>query len=72
LKFDWRKYLPLYVGDSASDEVAFDWVNKRQGISVNVGKERLSAAQFYIESPDTAVKFLKQLIVLIKEKNGQK
>jgi trehalose-phosphatase len=68
LKIDWHKCFVLYAGDSTSDEDAFDWVNQHHGISVNVGKNRPSAAQFNIDSPAGAAELLKQLVTICQSR----
>jgi trehalose-6-phosphatase len=62
---DLDKVLILYIGDSDSDEPAFKWVNKQQGITVRVGLSSQSSAQFKINSQKEVEDILKMLITRI-------
>jgi len=66
LRIDWQHWLPLYAGDSPSDEPAFKWVNDRQGISLHVGRQNESIAEYQIESPAQMTEFLAELVKLAK------
>ncbi len=57
LEMNLDKSVILYIGDSASDEPAFEWVNNHQGISVRVGKDAKSIAQFEINTPKEVEEF---------------
>jgi len=64
LQIDWQDWVPLYAGDSRSDEPAFKWVNDRQGISIYIGTDNGSTAKFQIESPAQMPEFLAKLVKL--------
>jgi trehalose-phosphatase len=66
LHIDWQHWLPLYAGDSQSDEPAFKWVNDRQGISLHVGQQNQSIAEYQIESPAQMAELLAELVKLAK------
>jgi trehalose 6-phosphate phosphatase len=69
LHINWQDWLPLYAGDSRSDEAAFKWINDRQGISLHVGADSTSIAQFEIESPARMAEFLAELVKLTQSIN---
>lgn len=64
LELNAKKQMIIYVGDSDSDEPAFQWVNKHHGISTRIGNTAKSAAQFQIKSLTAINSYLKQLVVL--------
>jgi trehalose-6-phosphatase len=70
LQINWQNWLPLYAGDSSSDEAAFAWVNNRQGISLHIGRDNKSGARFQIESPDDMAQFLGKLVKLTQSLSG--
>lgn len=58
--------LNVYFGDSDHDEHAFSWVNDTSGISVRVGNEQESQANFRVSSPQEVHNFVKDLVALRK------
>ncbi len=62
LETNLNKCLLLYFGDSDSDEPAFAWVNSHGGITVRVGKNEASMAQFDVGSTEEVKEILKLLI----------
>lgn len=53
--------LLLYIGDSDSDEPAFEWVNKHNGISIRVGSSPNSHARYYLKSTEEVEQLIKNL-----------
>jgi alpha,alpha-trehalase len=50
-KGEWRRYMPIYFSDDAGDEGAFFKV-RRHGVTILVGPERASCAEFRVENRD--------------------
>jgi trehalose-phosphatase len=60
---DPKTVLILYIGDSDSDEPAFEWTNKHKGISVRISSNEVSsAAQFKIAGPHDVQEILELLV----------
>jgi trehalose 6-phosphate phosphatase len=55
--------LNLYIGDTESDEPAFTWVNRYSGVSIRVGTQIKTAANFVLPAPKNVAHFLKRLKV---------
>ena len=55
-----KNHLPIYIGDDTSDEEAFKVVRK-EGLSVRVGAEAGSAAQYFLNNQSKVEKLLKML-----------
>lgn len=54
--------LPVFLGDDVSDQEAFNTVDKRNGISIFVGKERTkSGARYFLKAPTEVEEFLERL-----------
>jgi trehalose 6-phosphate phosphatase len=54
--------LSIYLGDDLTDEDGFKMINKKNGISIFIGEEsNLSAAQYFLKSPEEVAKFLNML-----------
>jgi trehalose 6-phosphate phosphatase len=53
---------PLCLGDDLTDEYAFEWVNAAGGISIAVGTERDSHAQWHLQSVAVARAWLHSLV----------
>ncbi len=51
--------IPIYIGDSITDEDAFRVL--REGVTVRVGPDPLSAAEFFVPSQSDVVVFLTQM-----------
>jgi len=58
-----RNYMPIYIGDSLTDEDAFIAL-KKDGITVRVGKNKKSAAKWYLKNQKEVSFFLKWLLSL--------
>ncbi len=66
-----REVIPIYIGDDTTDEDAFLAV-KDIGITVHVGNEKSSCAQYFLNNTEEVVGFLKYLNgVKHDEKNGK-
>lgn len=68
-KFIEEKYrkniVSLFMGDDLTDEDGFKSINRKKGISIFVGDgDTVSAATYYLRSPDEVQKFLDKLSVL--------
>lgn len=57
---DERTY--IFGGDTSGDEAAFQWVNKRDGISIKVGAADDTAAQYVLAHPYDLRAVLEQLL----------
>lgn len=55
-----KSVLPIYLGDDKTDEDAFR-VLKKRGITVFVGRPRVSQAEYYLKNPAEVFKFLRLL-----------
>lgn len=53
--------VPIYIGDDATDEDAFAAL-KDKGVTVCVGNERLSHAQYFLSGPEDVTAFLRRLL----------
>ncbi len=49
---------PIMVGDDRTDEVAFDWVNQHQGISLYIGTQGPTCAHYSLPTPHALIKQL--------------
>lgn len=58
-----KKLLPIYIGDSVTDEDAFRALPR--GITIRVGKKQGSAAKYYFKSRSEVDDFLRHLVSLI-------
>lgn len=56
-----RDRVPVFLGDDTSDEIGFDWVNRKGGISVRIGPARQSAAHHTLGTVTEAHDWLRQL-----------
>lgn len=68
--FLWRKlsrkggqFLPVYLGDDVTDEDAFAALRNR-GITVRVGRNRRSQADYYLDSIKEVREFLRRLVAI--------
>ena len=59
-----NKIFPIYVGDDLTDEDAFKALEK-YGITILVGKPKVSHAQYYLNNTDEVQQFLKEIAKLI-------
>ncbi|MDD5691805.1 MAG: trehalose-phosphatase [Candidatus Omnitrophica bacterium] len=62
-----RKVIPIYIGDDSTDEDAFAAL-KGKGITVCVGGERKSSAQYYLKDTGQVRFFLRRLDGILKER----
>jgi len=60
----------FYAGDSDKDEPAFDWVNKRQGVSVKVGNQLPTLAQHSMVTHQELADFMTELVRLRQSQNA--
>jgi trehalose-phosphatase len=60
-----RNYLPIYVGDDATDETAFEAL-KEEGLTVRIGKSKKTAAKYYLKGQWEVSRFLKHIHNLIE------
>jgi len=58
MKEDATPFLPVYIGDDATDEDAFK-VLRNVGITIRVGNDRLSRAEYYVKNISEVFDFLK-------------
>jgi trehalose 6-phosphate phosphatase len=56
-----KKLIPIYIGDSQTDEDAFV-VLKKDGITIRVGKNNKSSAKWYLKNQKEVSLFLKRLL----------
>jgi len=59
-----KKALPVYIGDDTTDEDAFKALKKR-GLTIRVGKQKGSAAKYFIKNVDQVYKLLRILALEI-------
>lgn len=62
-----QKVVAIYIGDDQTDEDAFEALEKI-GVTIHVGKPQLTAAQYFLESPQEVLQFLERLNNLRKQK----
>jgi trehalose-phosphatase len=55
------KFLPVYVGDDATDEDAF--LALTSGITIRVGHSKVSRAKYYISNPGQMVSLIQWLVI---------
>ncbi|MBP7215892.1 MAG: trehalose-phosphatase [Candidatus Omnitrophica bacterium] len=58
--------MPIYVGDDVSDEDAFKALHE-QGLTVFVGRQKASSAQYFLHDTREVTEFLKRINALRKE-----
>jgi len=58
-----KRLIPIYIGDSLTDEDAFLAI-REHGITIRIGKNAGSAAEWYIEDQEEVALFLKWLLSL--------
>jgi len=56
-----KEIIPIYIGDDITDEDAFKSLRK-QGVTVFVGKNKPSHAQFYLRNPQEVRDFLERIL----------
>ncbi len=61
LRLNAKNCLNLYIGDSQADEPAFVWANNHEGISIRVGVNSATKAQFLLPAPKNVAHFLQGL-----------
>lgn len=62
-----KEVVPIYIGDDKADEDAFK-VLKKNGISIFVGKPKLSYAQYYLKDTGEVKEFLKRILVMQRDR----
>ena len=63
LKYKGEKIIPVYIGDDITDETAFKLL-KKKGITIFVrGERKTSLAEYYLNSTNEVISFLKKLNV---------
>ena len=50
---------PVFIGDDDTDEPAFEWVNRRRGLSIRVGKRETTAARHVVADVTAALSWLR-------------
>ncbi|MFH0924600.1 MAG: trehalose-phosphatase [bacterium] len=55
-----NEVLPIYIGDDLTDEDAFKTI-KGKGLTVVVGKKRVSEAEYYLKNVNDVLKFLREV-----------
>jgi trehalose 6-phosphate phosphatase len=55
-----KEYLPVYVGDDLTDETAFRALSGK-GITVRVGKSKMTAAGYYLNGQREMLRFLREV-----------
>ena len=64
-----KKFVPIYIGDSLTDEDAFAALQKK-GITIRVGKNEKSSAKWYLRNQKEVGPFLKWLLSLKSNKGN--
>ena len=67
LKSKDKEPLFIFIGDSDGDEAAFDWVNKRGGISIRVderAKKLKTCAKYHVDRPSDVHEFLESILAI--------
>ncbi len=62
------KHFPIYIGDDLTDESAFKALQNK-GLTICVGKTRLSEARYYLKNPSEVTEFLERVLE-IQQGNG--
>lgn len=57
-----HEFTYFFGGDSAADEPAIRWANDRNGITVVVGADKASCALYTIESPESLLQLIEDII----------
>ncbi len=57
--------MPIYIGDDVTDEDAFKML-KNSGLTVFVGRQQKTDAQYYVNDPDEVLDFLKTLLYFVR------
>ncbi len=55
------KFIPIYIGDDLTDESAFKAL-KNKGLTICVGKTKLSEARYYLKNPGETAEFLERVL----------
>lgn len=58
---------PIMVGDDYTDEVAFEWVNRHQGLSIHIGTQGSTCAQYTLPTPQALLKQLHEWLSFSSE-----
>jgi len=62
-----KRILPIYIGDDQTDEDAFQVIGT-SGLTITVGRSKLSQAQYCLHSPGEVEKFLRRLLEMWKQR----
>lgn len=54
----------FFAGDSILDEPLFEWVNAQGGISIKVGRQEPSTAQYAVDSPSELLETVSEMVAL--------
>jgi trehalose-6-phosphatase len=61
-----KDIIPIYIGDDTTDEDAFKAL-KNKGLTIFVGKPKISYAEYYLRSTKEVFEFLKQILRIAKD-----
>ena len=61
---------PVFVGDDATDEDGFQWVNEHGGLSIKVGSGK-TAARFRFRDVETVVDWLEDYVRFLRGREGR-
>ena len=56
------KVLPIYIGDDLSDETVFRVLRKMGGLTIHVGAQVRSTAEYYLKDPKDVLKWLRAVL----------
>jgi trehalose 6-phosphate phosphatase len=62
--------IPVFIGDDATDEYGFRWVNEHGGLSIKVGPGT-SSARFRFEDVGQVVGWLEDYVDFLRKREGE-